>query len=136
MKIKDNDIRAIGAFGEELALKYLKKNRYSIVARNVIAGHSEIDIIAERERTLVFVEVKTRSSEDERELTSRPADAVNKDKTSYLIRGVHRFCTDSGTKYADYFKRIDIIEVYLTKRGNSYKPDRIEHFESAVGSTQ
>ena len=100
----------VGRAGEEVAAKYLKKNKYRIIARNLNVGKSEIDIVAVKDGTLVFVEVKSRSTADGKNYLSRPADAVNRDKASYLIRGTDRFCAEYGDKYSNYFKRIDIIE--------------------------
>ena len=52
-----------GQWGEDLAVQHLKSKGYTIRDRNWRSGHREIDIIALTEdmRTLVFVEVKTRS---------------------------------------------------------------------------
>lgn len=122
-----------GKFGEELAEKFLKKNKYKIIGRNVHAGKSELDIIAIKNETLIFFEVKTRTvPSDGRGLLARPADAVNKSKSTYLIRGVNDFCAKNHDKYAEFFKRIDIIEVYLTKRGRKTVCADIKHFENAV----
>jgi len=51
-----------GAFGEEMAVEYLKENGFDIHERNWRTGHKEIDIIAQEGATTVFVEVKTRRS--------------------------------------------------------------------------
>jgi putative endonuclease len=48
--------------GEDLAEKYLKSKGYKILERNFRKGYGEIDIIALKDDTLVFVEVKTRTS--------------------------------------------------------------------------
>ncbi len=122
-----------GAYGERAAAKYLRRKGYRIIGKNVRAGRSEFDIIAVENKTLVFIEVKTRSYDPDIEYLDRPADAVNKEKASYLIRGVADFCRDAGSKYADLFKRIDIVEVYLEKRGSRYRVTDIRHFENAVG---
>lgn len=127
-----NEKSYIGQLGETAAAKYLKKKGYIVVGSNVREGHSEIDIIAAKDRVLVFVEVKTRTYVDGEERCSRPADAVNKSKISYLIRGADRFCAENAAKYAGYFKRFDIIEVYISKSPNKYKISDIKHFENTV----
>ena len=131
MKIDKPDNAKIGRFGEKAAAKYLKKHKYKIVAKNVREGHSEIDIIAKTKDTLVFVEVKTRTRCGDAPVYSRPADAVNKSKITYLIRGADRFCGEHGEKYAHYFKRFDIIEVYLDGNAAGLKVTDIRHFENA-----
>ena len=52
----------LGKTGEDIAVRYLKKNKFLIYKKNVRLGHDEIDIIAfdTQEKVLVFVEVKTR----------------------------------------------------------------------------
>lgn len=135
--LMEDDIRnekyEVGRLGEREASKYLKKNRFRIIKTNEHAGKSEIDIIAVRKDTLVFIEVKTRSYSPDKTYCTRPADAVNKEKITYLIRGADRFCRENGSKYANYFKRFDIIEVYLDKIRDKYKVREIKHFENAFG---
>lgn len=50
----------IGRSGEELAAEHLQRKGYRIIARNYRTRQAEIDIIAEHQSTIVFVEVKTR----------------------------------------------------------------------------
>ncbi len=53
--------KTIGNFGEDMASKYLLKNSYKIIARNIKISHQEIDIIAINKEIIVFFEVKTRN---------------------------------------------------------------------------
>ena len=53
----------LGRLGEQQACRYLAEKGYSLLARNWRLGHLEIDIIADYFGEVVFVEVKTRSSE-------------------------------------------------------------------------
>ena len=108
----------IGKKGEELATRYLENNGYKIIERNFVAKQGEIDIIAQDKEELVFIEVKTRTSN----LYGNPIEAVNEIKQKHLI---------STTKYYLYAKhlenkfiRLDVIEVYL--RENSYKINHIK----------
>ena len=57
-----NRKQEIGRKGESIAVRYLKKQGYKIVEQNYRSKVGEIDIIARDKKTLVFVEVKTRSS--------------------------------------------------------------------------
>jgi putative endonuclease len=54
----------LGKSGEIIAINYLIDNKYKIIARNYRLFRGEIDIIASDQKTLVFVEVKTRRSKD------------------------------------------------------------------------
>ncbi|MCK6561507.1 YraN family protein [bacterium] len=53
----------LGNWGEQRAAEYLAQLGYTIVTSNFRHGHGEIDLIAEHDGMLVFVEVKTQSSE-------------------------------------------------------------------------
>lgn len=68
--------------GEELAKNYLKKLGYKIIETNFRKGYGEIDIIAIDKDTLVFVEVKTRSSN----LFGRPIEAITPFKLKTLAK--------------------------------------------------
>jgi putative endonuclease len=58
--------RALGRLGEDLAAEHLRRLGFAIVARNVRTRHGEIDLIAFDNRTLAFVEVKTRRATNRR----------------------------------------------------------------------
>jgi len=57
-----NDRNALGRAGEDAAASYLTSAGWRILARNVRRREGEVDIVARREDTLAFVEVKTRRS--------------------------------------------------------------------------
>ena len=82
----------VGKRGEELARDTLVAKGYAIVDMNVKLGNYELDIVAEKDGRIVFVEVKTRSSDD-----SDPLEAINRKKASYLCRAANA-----------YIKRYDI----------------------------
>ena len=52
--------RLSGTWGEELALRYLRRRGYTLVERNYRTRYGELDLIVRHHNTLVFVEVKTR----------------------------------------------------------------------------
>ena len=98
-----------GLWGEKEAEKHLKLEKYLIIGRRIrITRREEIDLIAEREKTLVFVEVKTRASEN----YGRPIDAVNKSKKHVLSRAMVRYLKKMKN-YPEYI-RFDVIEVIGT----------------------
>lgn len=55
---------SVGKIGEDLAANFLEKNGYSILERNYRFGHGELDIIAEKNNMLIFIEVKTKKHGD------------------------------------------------------------------------
>ncbi len=75
--------RALGAAGEALAADHLERRGYRILERNARADGVEIDLVALRRGTLVFVEVKTRR----RRTQGTPMLAVDARKRARLIRG-------------------------------------------------
>ena len=54
----------IGELGEDIAVKHLQNEGYLIIARNYRNKFGEIDIIAKKNNYLIFIEVKSRTSED------------------------------------------------------------------------
>jgi putative endonuclease len=75
--------RALGIEGEARAAAHLEARGYRILARNARAGRVEIDLVAMRGRTLVFVEVKTRRSRN----GGAPEEAVDYRKRERLVQG-------------------------------------------------
>ena len=77
----------LGERGERAAVRYLRKRRYIIVARSARDRTGEIDIVAVDQRTVVFVEVKTRTSD----LAGGAIEAVDDDKQQRLTRLALRY---------------------------------------------
>ena len=73
--------RTKGNLGEDLAVKFLKKQGYKIVERNYTCQFGEIDIIAKHQNFYVFLEVKSRNSTD----FGLPRYAVNVRKQQTII---------------------------------------------------
>jgi putative endonuclease len=80
--VKNPTNKITGDVGEAAAVQFLKNKGYSVVERNYRYERGEIDIIAENESELVFVEVKSRHSK----AFGTPEDAVTEKKESYLKR--------------------------------------------------
>lgn len=78
----------IGSWGEQIAVDILIKEGYAIVERNWKMGHLEIDIIASKDATIVFAEVKTRSDIDE-----DPLEAVTRAKINNMVRAAQAYIT-------------------------------------------
>lgn len=96
-----------GRLGERAAKRQLKKDGLKFIYANFRGEAGEIDLVFRERETLVFVEVKTRSSE----AWTRPAAAVNADKQRKLIataRDYLRLLRHPNVPY-----RFDIVEVLL-----------------------
>lgn len=103
--------------GEDLACRYLEKRGYKILERNKhYSRFCEIDIIAEYKNTLVFVEVKTRTTND----FGTPFEAITKSKYENIKKGIQFYLQEH--KFQKY--RIDVIGITL-------KPElKIEHLKN------
>ncbi|MGP1458253.1 MAG: YraN family protein [Treponema sp.] len=100
--------KRIGKRGEEDACAYLEQNGYSIVCRNFRTAGGEIDIIAEREATLVFAEVKTLPCGNP-EVLSRVVDAA---KQKRIIETSKCFLANNR-KYNNNYVRFDVIAIHV-----------------------
>ncbi len=96
----------LGNAGEIFAANYLENHGYKIIAKNFRVRSAEIDIIAEIDGVIVFVEVKTRSDTKH----GLPSEAVNFRKQQKIIEAASVFLQDE--KYFDKACRFDVIEIY------------------------
>lgn len=109
----------LGKKGEQLAVNFLIKNNYKIIARNYRFEKAEVDIIAQKKETLAIVEVKTRSTTD----FGNPQDFVKPKQIKNLVKAVDAYVIANDL---DVEVRFDIIAI--VKDGKGYK---IEHLENA-----
>lgn len=124
--------KAIGDIGEDAAAEYLKKNRYRILERHYRSGRCEIDLIAEGDDHTVFVEVKARTAGDANESRfGRPARAVDAEKQKNLLTAAYAWLRAHPGHKAP---RMDVIEVYLQKKGDTVVPGQIVHIRNAFGA--
>ena len=99
----------IGKYGEDVAVEYLKRNRYKILSRNYKCKYGEIDIIAKEKEEIVFVEVKCRTNLN----YGFPAEAVNKKKIRHIYNVAENYIYKNYLTRIDF--RFDVIEVFLKK---------------------
>jgi len=95
----------LGRSGEDSAVDFLKKSGYKILARNYRNYIGEIDIIARDKETIVFVEVKTRTSEK----CGFPAEAVSVFKQRQISRTAIMYLKENNLLQKS--ARFDIISV-------------------------
>jgi len=106
----------LGKSGEELAAETLRRRGYTIVDRNYRCRCGELDIIARLGDTLVFIEVKTRSSDR----YGLPEEAVTPRKQRQMVRTAQYYLAERGL--GDCLCRFDVVSVVVGKNG----PARIE----------
>lgn len=98
----------VGKFGEDLAAKYLKKIGYKIIERNFRIRGGEIDIIAKDGDTLVYIEVKTRTSSN----FGTAEESVNFYKLRFLERAAKFYRLQR--KSLPEQERIDVVAIDLS----------------------
>lgn len=102
--------RKTGNFGEDAAVKFLKKNGYKILERNYVANGYEIDIIARKNDITAFIEVKTRNVRNLGIKEARPACSVTPEKQRKIISAASYY---RGCVRLEGRMRFDVIEVYI-----------------------
>lgn len=115
--------KLLGAFGEAAAAEYLRKKRYEILGMNYRCRLGELDIIARKDRTIVFVEVKLRREGG----YASAAEAVTPEKQRKLRYAAEAWLAENDLEDAEC--RFDVVEVYLPKTGSTVK--KIRQLEEA-----
>ena len=124
--------KEIGDWGEQYAVNYLRLHGYTVKERNYRAGHHEIDIIASRFRTIVFVEVKARSyTRDSLDELPPPGHAVNTAKQAYTRRAARQYLYEHPTKKQP---RMDVIEIWLEKSSDGAKKPKLLRIRHLLGA--
>ncbi|WP_455781242.1 YraN family protein [Megamonas funiformis] len=99
-------MKNMGLWGEDKAVEFLKVKNYTILVRNYHSRFGEIDIIARKQNTIIFVEVKTRKNT----AFGFPAEFVDYKKQQKIMKTAQLYINDNFNAEFDY--RFDIIEVF------------------------
>lgn len=120
---RSNNI-AIGKYGEDKAVDYLKKKGYRILERNYRKPWGELDVIAQYGDELVFVEVKTQNKRDK--FFIMPEENITHFKQKQLIKSAKAYL--AFKKWLNKNWRIDVVAVELCGDGHC----EIRHIENAI----
>src|ERR1041385_115451 len=96
--------QVLGARGEKAAARYLRRHGYKILLKNFRSGKAEVDIVARQKDWLVFVEVKTRKTEE----FGLPSEAVQREKQRNLSKAALDYLRLLGNPKIHF--RFDIVE--------------------------
>lgn len=109
----------LGQKGEDLAAQYFEQQGYVVLDRNWHCGHKELDLVVTKASTVVFVEVKTRSTTG----YGSPCDAVTQAKIRRIVSSA-----DAYLRYncIDMDVRFDIVSIVI--ENGQFK---VEHIEQA-----
>lgn len=114
----------IGQIGEEIAVRYLKKKGYYIVERNYRNKFGEIDIIAAENNYTIFIEVKSRSSENYLDL----AQSLYQKQIHRLRRAAIFYFAEKNIALASI--RFDLIALKINLQAK--KIDKLKHFKNII----
>lgn len=116
--MKNPHNKQFGQLGEDIAVGMLERKGYKILARNFSFGKTELDIICEYNNEIIFVEVKTRTSD----MAGYPEQAVGKHKQKNMRLAAENFLEQNQITLP---ARFDIIAVV---KGDKFE---VEHIEDA-----
>lgn len=116
--------QATGKRGEDIAHRFLQRSGMIVVARNyrISSGAGEIDLVGWEHDRLVFVEVKTRQTDE----YGAPDRAVGREKRQALIRAARDFARHAEVPWEK--ARFDVVNVLLTT------PPKVTHFRDTFSS--
>lgn len=110
----------VGAWGEETAASFMMKRGFRIVARNVRTPYGEIDIIAQKNGTTIFIEVKALTSSK----NFLPEHQITPRKREHMLNAANHYAAEYGI---DHWQ-IDVIAI----EGKPGADPVITHFENAL----
>ena len=110
----------LGRRGEAVAVEFLRAQQYTIVTRNYRCRAGEIDLVAFDGKTLVFVEVRSRSST----AAGTPLESVDGRKQARVSRVAQQFCAMRG--WLDRDARFDVVGVRFDA-----DPPAVDHVRGA-----
>lgn len=105
----------LGEFGERLARLFLSQRGYEVISQNYRTRFGEIDIIAQKENRLFFVEVKTRTTDE----FGPPQEAVTRYKLNRLRRTAEIYLLAKNLPNQDF--QIDVVSVEIDKANKKAK---------------
>jgi putative endonuclease len=113
----------LGKFGEQIAANYLQNKGYQILETNYYTRDGEIDLICQKDKVLIFVEVKTRTNR----AFGWPEEAVTDDKVEKLAATASHYLQE---REIDAEWQIDIISIVINKKT---KAAGISRFQNITG---
>ncbi len=114
---------ATGRRGEDIAHRYLQRAGIIIVARNyrMASGGGELDLIGWEDGTLVFVEVKSRQSNE----YGSPDRAIGREKEANLFRAAREYARHAEVPWENV--RFDVVNIVFTT------PPLVTHYRDVFG---
>lgn len=117
MKFEPTEKQVVGSLGEDIASKFLINKGFEVVTRNYRKKFGEIDIVVKKAGRVHFVEVKTVSREnvkdikDEEKDSFRPEDNIHLWKQKRLSRAIQVYISENKLEETDW--QFDVVTVLL-----------------------
>ena len=121
-KVFTSETQKIGEIGENIAVKFLVKHGFLILDRNYTKKWGELDIVAEKDNKIYFVEVKSVSKSDLRTETldqSNPEDNMHPWKLKRLGRTIQTYILSKGHDEKEW--QVDLLVVFLNLKDKTAK---------------
>ena len=117
--------QALGRRGEDVAHRFLQRAGFIVVARNyrMASGAGELDLIGWENETLVFVEVKSRQTDE----YGAPDRAIGRQKEASLVRAAREYARHAEVPWEKV--RFDVVNIVFTT------PPQVTHFRDVFGPT-
>lgn len=112
-----------GKWGEHVAESFLRGQGLTIIGRNVRTKYGEIDLIAQKDHTVIFFEVKARSNLS----FGKPEEAITEKKLGHMLQSAEAYIQDNTLEQLDW--RIDVIAI--VGKPNKINPE-IKWFENVA----
>jgi putative endonuclease len=101
---------AFGELGERIAARFLERSGYKILARRYRSGRRDIDLVAEQDGLIAFIEVKARHGDE----FGDPVEAVHRRKQRELAKSAQSWIDRHGRTGENY--RFDVVGVMVRDR--------------------
>ncbi len=118
--------RSTGQQGEAIAQAYLVRRGYGIIAANWRCAEGELDLIAQHDATLVFVEVRTRRS-NVRGLAEESVTHAKQRRLAALAYAYLQHLDEQGVAWPGAW-RVDVLALQLHDDGNA----RVRHLQNVI----
>src|SRR3989344_3957542 len=108
----DQARKEVGKSGEDIACQFLARKGYKVIGRNYRKKWGEIDIIAEKDGVVRFIEVKavSQTGDFSREMEYRPEELVHRSKLEKVARTA-ALCMEEWRDKREY--QIDVVGVIM-----------------------
>lgn len=120
--MKKLSLQRKGKLGERIAEGFLVKKGYHIIERRFYSRQGEIDLIATKDKMIIFVEVKMRTSNS----FGEPEQSIGSGKIRRINKTIYKFLA-KYPRYNNYDPCLDVVSIELS-RGRA----RVRHYESIM----